>query len=174
MSFFSRFLSREKPNRVMQPLYTAIVAEGRRPQWYEKGAVPDTLDGRFDMIAAILAVVLMRLDHDGKRQEYAWLTEIFVQDMDGQLRQIGVGDMVVGKHIKNMMKALGGRLAAYGEALRGEGDLGEALVRNLYRGEKPEQKALDMMTTAVRHFHDRTMQAGINDILAGKLPEAAR
>ena len=81
------------------PLYHAVVAEGRQPHWYLQGGVPDTLDGRFDMIVAILAQALMRLEALGAAQESVWLTELFIDDMDGQLRQEGIGDVVVGKHI---------------------------------------------------------------------------
>lgn len=134
----------------MRPLYDAIVAEGRQPHWYLDGAVPDTIDGRFDMIVAILALVLLRLEEQDAAQESAWLTELFVDDMDGQLRQEGIGDVVVGKHVGRMMSALGGRLAAYRAALKGESSMHEALVRNLYRGEAPGDAAIAHVEGALR------------------------
>ncbi|MCI4590850.1 ubiquinol-cytochrome C chaperone family protein [Sphingobium sp. BYY-5] len=133
-SFLQRFFGRTDPREGLRPLYHAVVGEGRQPHWYLEGAVPDTLDGRFDMIVAILAQVLIRLEQQGATQESVWLTELFVDDMDGQLRQEGVGDVVVGKHIGRMMSALGGRISAYREALTDGADFGEALRRNLYRG----------------------------------------
>lgn len=134
----------------MVPLYNAIVAQGRQAHWYLDGGVPDTLDGRFDMIVAILAQVLIRLEQQGATRDSVWLTELFVDDMDGQLRQEGIGDVVVGKHIGRMMSALGGRLAAYRAALSGEADLGEALRRNLYRGEPVSDVALAHVEGALR------------------------
>ncbi len=134
----------------MRPLYEAIVREGRLPHWYLDGAVPDTLDGRFDMIVAILALVLLRLEEQGGAQESAWLTELFVDDMDGQLRQEGIGDVVVGKHVGRMMSALGGRLAAYRAALRGEARMRDALIRNLYRGQAPADAAIAHVEGALR------------------------
>jgi len=118
------------------PLYNSIVAEARQPIWYAGIGVPDTLDGRFDMIAAVLALVLIRIEAEGEagRRHSALLTEVFVDDMDGQLRQIGVGDVVVGKHIGNMMAAMGGRLGVYRDAIGNPAALEEALVRNLWRG----------------------------------------
>src|SRR3546814_5150561 len=75
-------------------------------------------DLRFDMITAILCLVLLRLEGAPEtKQQSVWLTELFVDDMDGQLRQIGIGDMIVGKHIGRMMSALGGRLSAYRSGL---------------------------------------------------------
>ena len=100
------------------PLYTAIIARARAPHWYEAGRVPDSIDGRFDMVATVLAFVLLRLEGDPVAAgPSAKLTERFVEDMDGQLREIGIGDVVVGKHIGKMMSMLGGRLGAYRDAV---------------------------------------------------------
>jgi cytochrome b pre-mRNA-processing protein 3 len=117
-------------------LYNAVVAEARRPHWYRDGQVPDTLDGRFDMVSTVLALVLLRLEtlDEPAREPSARLTELFVTDMDGQLRQHGIGDLVVGKHVGRMMGQLGGRLAAYREGLAEGGDLPGAIARNIYRG----------------------------------------
>jgi cytochrome b pre-mRNA-processing protein 3 len=134
----------------MTPLYAACVAEGRQPHWYVEGKVPDTLDGRFDMIAAIVSLVLLRFSALDAKQESVWLTELFVNDMDGQLRQIGIGDVVVGKHIGRMMSALGGRISAYEAGLASEGDLSGALVRNLYRGEAPGDVAVGHVAERLR------------------------
>jgi cytochrome b pre-mRNA-processing protein 3 len=173
MSFLNALLGRKNANRVMQPLYGSIIAEGRRIDWYEKGGVPDTLDGRFDMIAAILCAVLIRLDQtEEAKQEIAWLTELFVTDMEGQLRQIGIGDLIVGKRVGEMMGALGGRLGAYRDALIENASLDEALTRNLYRGEIPEQAALQFTTKNFAHFYSRLSAATTSQVIAGDIAEA--
>src|SRR3546814_4000532 len=101
------------------------------------------LDGRFDMVCLVLALVLHRIDDDPVQAlAGVQLTELFVADMDGQIRQIGFGDMVVGKQIGRMVGALGGRLGAY-RAADGSDALREALVRNLWRGRTPADAALD-------------------------------
>ncbi|MFC3443120.1 ubiquinol-cytochrome C chaperone family protein [Sphingobium rhizovicinum] len=149
-SILQRLFGRSDPREGLHPLYQAIVAEGRQPHWYLDGAVPDTLDGRFDMIVAILAQVLIRLEQQGAAQDSVWLTELFVDDMDGQLRQEGIGDVVVGKHVGRMMSALGGRISAYRDALTGEGDFAEALRRNLYRGAPVTDAAIAHVEGALR------------------------
>lgn len=151
------------------PLYHAVVAEGRQPHWYMNGAVPDTLDGRFDMIVAVLAQVLMRLEQQGATQESVWLTELFVDDMDGQLRQEGIGDVVVGKHIGRMMSALGGRISAYRAALAGEADMTDALRRNLYRGAPVSDAALAHVEGALRERWTRLGCLTRDAMLAGDL-----
>ena len=118
------------------------MAQARDPDWYRDGDVPDTLDGRFDMVAAILSFVLMRLERDDDAALLsAQVTERFVDDMDAQVRQIGFGDMVVGKHIGRMVAMLGGRLSAYRDGIAG-GVLDAALRRNLYRDATPADAAV--------------------------------
>jgi cytochrome b pre-mRNA-processing protein 3 len=160
------------PERGAAPrLYAAVVARGREPHWYAEGAVPDTIDGRFDMIAAVLTMVLLRLEQEpaGVAPSTA-LAECFIEDMDGQLREIGIGDIVVGKHMGRMMGMLGGRLGAYRSGLA-EGTLGPALVRNLYRGNAPSDAALAHVEARLRGFHERLAATPIESVIAGELPQ---
>ncbi len=116
MGWFGRLLG-EKHDEAL-PLYTAVVQRARAEHWYRDGQVPDTVDGRFDMIAAVLALVMLRMESEPSGGEpAARLAERFVDDMDGQLRELGIGDIIVGKHIGRMMSMLGGRLGAYRDGL---------------------------------------------------------
>ena len=136
------FRSQPDPREARRPLWDAVVATARAPHWYAQGTVPDTLDGRFDMISLVMALVLHRIDEDPSQGlAGVQLTELFVNDMDGQMRQIGFGDMVVGKQVGRMMSALGGRLGAY-RAADGSDELRGALVRNLWRGSEPDAAGL--------------------------------
>jgi cytochrome b pre-mRNA-processing protein 3 len=172
MSFFKRLFHRPSdPRQSMAPLYAAVVTKGRAVHWYAQGNVPDTLDGRFDMIAAVMSLVLLRLDSQQRPQESVWLTELFVDDMDAQLRQLGVGDVVVGKHIGRMMSALGGRISAYRAAMLPDGDLKDALARNLYRGEAVEAPALELVASRLRALATALENHPVERLLAGDLPE---
>ena len=136
------FRSEPDPREARRPLWQAVVATARTPHWYAEGGVPDTLDGRFDMVSLVMALVLHRIDDDPDQAlAGVQLTELFVSDMDGQMRQIGFGDMVVGKQVGRMMGALGGRLGAY-RAPDGSDELKAALVRNLWRGKAPDAAGL--------------------------------
>ncbi len=168
-SFLQRLLGRSDPREELRPLYHAVVGEGRQPHWYLDGAVPDSLDGRFDMIVAILAQVLIRLEQQGAMQESAWLTELFVDDMDGQLRQEGIGDVVVGKHIGKMVSALGGRISAYRDALTGGAKLDAVLRRNLYRGAAVTDAAVAHVEGALRQRWVRLSCITRDALLAGDL-----
>ena len=113
--------------------------------------------------------VLMRLEQQGATQESVWLTELFVDDMDGQLRQEGIGDVVVGKHIGRMVSALGGRISAYRAALAGKADMADALRRNLYRGAPVSDAALAHVEGALRERWTRLGCLTRDAMLAGDL-----
>ena len=171
MSLLASLFSRKDDRAPLRPLYAALIARARQPHWYEEGAVPDTIDGRFDMVAAMMSLALIRMEALGLQNEGARLTEIFVEDMDGQVRQIGFGDLVVGKQIGRMMGALGGRIAAYRAALAGEAPLDEAVTRNIFRGEAPEPAALAHVSAGLRAFAATLDKLDAASLLAGTLPD---
>lgn len=171
MTFFKRIFGQRVDNSALVPLYNAIVTDARQPHWYVDGAVPDTLDGRFDMVSGVLALALLRLEAAGDpgREPAARLTEIFITDMDGQLRQSGIGDLVVGKHIGRMMSQLGGRLSAYRDGLGEGGDLAGPLDRNLYRGAEVPAEARAHVERAFRDRVARLAARDVQAVLAGDL-----
>ncbi|HEY0117134.1 MAG TPA: ubiquinol-cytochrome C chaperone family protein, partial [Allosphingosinicella sp.] len=139
-----RFARRPRDRDRLLPLYEAIVAAGRDPFWYRECGVPDTVAGRFDMIAAMTAIILVRMEaEDGEqaKRDSVLLTETFIADMDESLRQIGIGDYVVGKHVGRMVGALGGRLSAFRQAA-GDRAFEEPVRRNIYHEAPPSQEAV--------------------------------
>lgn len=135
MSILARLFGRRQPDprEAMRPLWQRMVATARRSEFYAEHHVADTVSGRFDMICMVTGLVMLRLEAAGLRAESAWLTELFVEDIEGQLREFGVNDVVVGKRMGTLMSALGGRLGALREALAG-GDLrllAQAIERNV-------------------------------------------
>lgn len=134
MSFLARLFGAHKDDRdTVRELWHRVVAIAREKEWYRDCGVADTLAGRFDMITLVLSLVMLRMELDEALiAPSARLTELFVEDMDGQLREQGVGDVVVGKHIGKLMGTLGGRLGAYREGLSGgEDEMAEAVRRNV-------------------------------------------
>ncbi|HET8613693.1 MAG TPA: ubiquinol-cytochrome C chaperone family protein [Sphingomonas sp.] len=171
MNLLTRIFGGRDAALAYRPLYDAIVAEARRPHWFSEGRVPDTFDGRFDMLSSVLALVLLRLEEEGEsgRRPSARLTELFIADMDGQLRERGIGDLVVGKHIGRMMGQLGGRLTAYREGLRPEGDLAGALDRNLWRGADVPAGARAHAEAAFRALAAGLAARDAETVLAGEI-----
>lgn len=126
---------RRERRRAVGELYGRIVGAARRPDFYARYGVPDSLDGRFEMVTLHMYFVLRRLKAGG-REEAELAQDLFdymFADMDSTLREMGVGDMGVGKKVKFMAQAFMGRIAAYDRGLReGDAELAQALSRNLY------------------------------------------
>lgn len=135
MSLLSRLMGRRADTRAsLRPLWHRVVAIAREPQWYARGGIADTQAGRFDAITLVLVLVLLRMEREEPLVAASVrLTELFVEDMDGQMRENGVGDLMVGKHMGVQMSVLGGRLGAYREALAATDNnaLEQAVSRNV-------------------------------------------
>lgn len=126
-----------KYDRAGHALYAAAVGAARDPWWYDRAGVPDTLDGRFDMVGFLVALLVRRLRRagpPGPDLAQAVFDAMF-GDMDGTLRELGVSDLLVGRKVKAMMEAFHGRASAY-EAALDTGDaaaLRAAIARNVWR-----------------------------------------
>jgi cytochrome b pre-mRNA-processing protein 3 len=157
------------PREALRPLWPRSVALSRTPALYSNDGVADTVSGRFDMITVILAVVLMRLERDRVlAPEAALLTELFVEDMDGQLRESGVGDVVVGKQVGKLVSVLGGRLGALREARASHerAQLEAALARNVTMLEGRDTTAL---AVRVQAFDNQVAALDSKTLLAGDI-----
>ncbi len=174
MSLLSRLLGDRSDRLSYQPLYSAVVAIGRDPAWYRAGQVPDTVSGRFDVIAAIFSLLLLRLEREETqeaRTASVLLTELFADDMDGSLREIGIGDLVVGKHMGRLMGALGGRLGAFRSAGIDSAALSAAVDRNIFHENAPSPEALDFVSQRLGRLAAALDAQSAEAILAGRMPQ---
>lgn len=147
------FLRRRQPVDIAGRLYLAVVGQARQPGLYTGLEVPDTLDGRFELLTLHTWLVLRRLGQEGEegRALGQAVFDLLFDDMDRSLREMGVGDLGVGKRVKAMAQAFYGRVTAYDQALAGaEADLADALRRNLYGTAEPAGTALKGMAAYVR------------------------
>lgn len=123
-----------------QKLYDAAVDQARRPELYLEGGVPDSVDGRFEMVVLHVYFILRRLKvvdaasrESGEDVSQKLFDQMFV-DMDQSLREMGVSDLSVGKRVKFMAKAFFGRVTAYDNGLASDEEegLASAIVRNVF------------------------------------------
>jgi cytochrome b pre-mRNA-processing protein 3 len=172
VSFLTRIFGGRRERESYRPLYDSVVNAGREPLWYVEGQVPDTLDGRFDVISALLALVLLRLERDEAQTRTAsvLLTELFIDDMEGTVRQIGIGDLMVGKHVGKMMGALGGRLGAFRAAIAERAGFRAAVVRNVFHDAPPSDAAVAFVSGRLARFHEALAALPVGAVLEGKLP----
>jgi cytochrome b pre-mRNA-processing protein 3 len=138
----ARFLTlgrKARYERVGFELYAAAVAAARSPYLYAELGAPDTLDGRFDVIGLHVFLLIQRLKREpepGPTLAQAVFDAMFL-DMDINLREMGVGDMSVGKRNRAMWEAFHGRAAAYTASWEDADELEKAVARNVWRGAVP-------------------------------------
>lgn len=143
-SFLKRLFSGSRgPART---LYNALVEQSRRPEFFLTCGVPDTPNGRFEVVVLHLFILMQRLKADDELAGLARsLSEVAVQDIDRNLREMGVGDLSVGRKVKSLTEGMYGRFGAYTDGLEA-GELREALKRNLYSEASPEDEMIDRIS----------------------------
>ena len=139
---FNHFRKPRTPSRgTIEAIYGMIVTQAREPLFYRDLGVPDTVNGRFDLLLLHLWLVLRRLKSaEGGAALSQALFDHFCNDMDDNLREMGVGDLTVPKRMQAFGEAFYGRTAAYDLALTdGREALAQALCKNVLNGENIEK-----------------------------------
>lgn len=145
---------RNRHRTVAHAAYVSIVERAREPEFFLRLDVPDTLDGRFEMIAVHMFLVLNRLkaDHETTSDFAQALFDAMFADLDRSLREMGATDIGVGKRVKEMAKSFYGRIKAYEDGLSGDDQVfADALRRNLYGTVAPRPEAVMAMVRYMRH-----------------------
>lgn len=164
-------LFRSEPS-IARPLYQQVVAKARQPHWYVAGEAEDTMEGRFAVLATLLALTDLRLEQGGDhaRQASVGLTECFVDDMDSQLRQDGVGDPVMGKKVGSLVGALGGRVGAWRRVVAGEESWEAVAGRSFYRDRVPGDSALAHTVAELKRYWSALQGRTDEALVEGVLP----
>ena len=154
-----------------QALFDAAVAEARQPHWFVEGAVPDEVEGRFAMLATVIALLTVRLEQEGPDGEAASvaLAERFIESMDAEIRQMGVGDPALGRQVRALVGALAARVERWRAAVAGETGWPEAVVRSVYRDLTPGPGALAHSEAELRDLWRRLETSSADDIAEGRL-----
>jgi cytochrome b pre-mRNA-processing protein 3 len=157
--------------KTIERLYGAIVAQAREPVFYRSFSVPDTVEGRFDLLVLHVHLLNARLTAAGEAgaalgQE---LLDRFFEDMDASLREIGIGDLAVPKKMRSLAEAYLGRSAAYAPAIE-QGDepaLASAIARNVLAGS--DASGARAFARYAMDAADRRKQQPDTDLLAGEI-----
>lgn len=170
VSFFG---FRSRPDRAaVAALYGAIVDQARKPGFFASRGVPDTLDGRFETLALHAFLVLKRLKSDRPATaDFAQaLFDAMFADLDRGLREMGAGDLGVGRRVKAMASGFLGRVQAYESGLAGgEAALRGALRRNLYGTVEPREADLAGMADYLRRQSAALAAQPTEGLLAGRV-----
>jgi cytochrome b pre-mRNA-processing protein 3 len=172
-SLWPRFGRRARHERPGFQLYGAAVKAARAPYLYTALGVPDTLDGRFDLIGLHAWLVIQRLrflPEPGPSLAQAVFDAMF-SDMDIALREMGVGDLSVGKRVRAMWEAFHGRARAYEEALAqtDPDPLPDVLIRNVWRGTSPPDGAATALARLTRAQHEALSNQAPAALFAGQV-----
>ena len=153
-----------------QSLFDRVVEEARRPEWYREGGVPDSIDGRFAMLATLTALVVVRLESGAASGELASaaLTERFIEAMDAEHRELGLNDPGLGRRVRTLVGALGRRVDEWRLAIAGGDAWDEAVYSSLYRGHAASGEAVDYSRAALAALWERLASASDEAVEEGR------
>jgi cytochrome b pre-mRNA-processing protein 3 len=145
-------------------LFDAATAEARRPAWYAEANVPDTLDGRFAVLATVTALMLVRLEREGDEGNRlsVVLTERFIEVMESEHRELGLGDPTLGKTVRKLVGMLARRTELWRSAKAGEIDWATATGQSLPAGD-------DQAERLTKQLADRIDAASLADLQKGHI-----
>lgn len=165
----SRWIGRDTLRRRAHEIYVTTAQAARRPEFFTDLGVPDTVEGRYDLVSLHVILVLRTLKT--KKDETARLAQlvfdVMFRDVDDTLREMGVGDLRVGKKVREYAEAFFGRALAYEQGLDGEISLEDALARNVYGSD--DARVGDRLAGYVRRANAQLEEAGPGAIEAGKI-----
>lgn len=176
MGLFDLFAAKSAdPNDPIEALYRIIMRQSRQPSLFAACAIPDTPDGRYDILAVHVHMALRRIKDQGDDAQAAAqaLFDLMFRDMDTNLREMGIGDMGIAPRIKKLAQGFYGRMESYDAGLDaddGEATLIAALERNVYRHGLPEDgDAVRCLARYVRRQHDHVATQPVADVIAGRI-----
>lgn len=151
-------------------LFDAVTAIAREPHWYVDGTVPDTIDGRFAVLATVTALILVRFEaaaEAGNAVSVA-LTERFVEVMESEHRELGLGDPTLGKTVRTLVGSLARRNDLWRSAVNEQTPWITAARESLYK-DGVSADALDHSASALERLWTRLQRAPLADIEQGGL-----
>jgi len=170
---FRLFSNKPPRSDAATELYATVVAQARNEAFFLECEVPDTVDGRFDLVLlhAFLLFHRLKSDHDATKELGQEVFDLMFENLDQNLREMGVGDMGIGRRIKGMAQAFYGRVQSYEDALEAadERKLEEALRRNLFRKCEPAEKSVKAVSAYIFDCSKILGAIPAQQIAAGKI-----
>jgi len=150
-------------------LFAAATAEARRPSWFRAGKVPDTLDGRFAILSTVLALILVRLEREGEagNPSSVALTERFIEVMESEHRELGLGDPTLGRTVRKLVGSLARRTELWRNSLASASDWRAVTRDSVYKGE-PAQDAIEHTSAELRAFWLKLQRIELGALVEGR------
>lgn len=140
-----RWFRKDQTQSQAETLFEALNDAARAPALYAAAEAPDTVEGRFEVLGLHIFLAMRRLKRDAPASDRlsTALQEVFFRRLDDALREIGVGDLSIGRKIRGLAEAFYGRATAYDKAFgEGPGAVAEALARNVFDSAEPGRAQL--------------------------------
>ncbi len=172
MLFFKRLFKTPRFQAEARAIFRQIAGRARNPVFYTVYGVPDTIDGRFEMLCLHAYAVFHGLKDKGADAEVLSqaIYDAMFTDLDGSLRELGVADLGVGRRIKAMTEALNGRIQAYDRGLAGgDTELAEAVRRNVYGTVAPHDDQVRAMAAYLCNIRPVFVRASFEDLCAARV-----
>jgi cytochrome b pre-mRNA-processing protein 3 len=169
LGFLFRGLTAE-PARAAR-LFDRLTAEARLRDWYVAGRIPDTFNGRFAVLATIVALALVRLEREGEpgNRTSVALTERFIEVMESEHRELGIGDPSLGKTVRKLVAMLARRTELWRSASNGSADWAAAARDSLYADQEMAPGAFDASLAMVSLLAGRMGRTPLTDLEQGSL-----
>ena len=154
-----------------QALFKLAVAEARRRDWFVEGQVPDTVNGRFAVLATIVALLSIQLEAEGPEGARATvdLTERMVESLDAELREMGLGDPTLGKQVRSLVGAVGGRVERWRKLIPSDSSWSGEVRRSLYLDEPVGPDALGYSESALKALWQRLAETDLAELCDGTM-----
>jgi len=168
LGFLFRTLTAEPDRGAI--LFSAATAEARKRHWYVEGAVPDTLDGRFAVLATITSLVMVRIEQFGEEgtATSVALTERFVEVMETEHRELGLGDPTLGRTGRKLVGSLSRRVALWRSGVAGDREWADVSLASLYKDDVPAN-ALAHSAAALRDLWTQLARTDLATLTRGTL-----
>ena len=166
-ALFARLTGEPKRGR---GLFELALAEAGRTDWFIAGEVPDTVNGRFAVLATVVALITVRLERGGEQgaRASAALTERLVETLDTEIREMGVGDPTLGKQVRKLVGSVGGRVDRWRALLSEAGPWTPEVKRSFYFDERPNADAVAYCESALRAFWKKLADSQVEQLAEGR------
>jgi len=151
-------------------VFAALSAMAREPHWYVEGQVPDTIDGRFRMLATLVALAAVRLEEAGEEGEAASvaLTERFIEVMEAEHREIGIGDPSLGRKVRSLVGSLARRVDLWRSATADEQPWRDTVADSVYGGDAAPA-AMEHTARALASWWAQVREAEVAQLMNGEI-----
>lgn len=153
-----------------EALFAALTGKAREHHWYVEGEIPDTIDGRFRMLATVTALAIVRLEQCGEEGEAASvaLTERFIEVMEAEHRELGLGDPALGRTVRKLVGALAHRVELWRSAAEDPPKWAAAAQGSLYK-DQAEPQAINRVASRLRAYWSGLQGAELGAIVDGQV-----